>query len=56
MEGIRCYYYASMRNAPVGQYLTHFPQFVHLSLSTMGALAPICVMAFTGHTITAGHL
>lgn len=42
-------------NAPIGQYLTHFRQPVHLSPSMSGRPTPCCDMAPTGQTLMDGH-
>jgi hypothetical protein len=46
--------YSSTR-ARIGQNLTHFPHFMHLSMSTVGAALSFWESAPTGHTLTDGQ-
>lgn len=41
--------------APIGQYRTHLPHLIHLSMSAVGALNRTCDNASTGQTRTEGQ-
>lgn len=49
-----CHLY-ERESASMGQNLTHFPHWMHLSISTVGALKPSCDSAPTGQTLIDGQ-